>query len=312
MLRVALCGEEGAGLQTARMIAEAGAQLVGVCTTPASSRGQTPLAAFATNLGAPVWPPELLRTPSFAGTLADAAPDLLLNVHSLVLLPAALLQVPRIGAFNLHPGPLPEYAGLSCPSWAVRAGATRYGVTLHWMVPDVDAGPIADSREFEVADRETGLSLSARCVREGLPLVRELLRLATERPDDIPRRPQREGARQLYPRRPADGLRLDWNASAIQLDRLIRAADYAPFPSPWGVPTTSLVGRSVGVLKASVADATAVHPMPGRVLALEDSTALVTTACGVLRLERMTSDRGPSSAAAILRQDDHLGTAVPA
>lgn len=56
--------------------------------------------------------------------------DLLLNVHSLYIVPEAVLRIPRYGAHNLHPGPLPQYAGLSTPSWAIYYGEAFHGVTL--------------------------------------------------------------------------------------------------------------------------------------------------------------------------------------
>ena len=67
--------------------------------------------------------------------------DLLLNVHSLYLIARrTVVAAPRIGSFNLHPGPLPEYAGLNTPSWAIYNGEREHGVTVHWMEPGVDTG----------------------------------------------------------------------------------------------------------------------------------------------------------------------------
>ena len=66
-----------------------------------------------------------------------------MNVHSLFLI-HPWSSAPTIGSFNLHPGPLPEYAGLNVPSWAIYEGEKRsHGVTVHWMDEGVDTGPIA-------------------------------------------------------------------------------------------------------------------------------------------------------------------------
>ena len=96
--------------------------------------------------------------------------DLLLNVHSLYVIHADLVAAPRTGSFNLHPGPLPEYAGLNAPSWAIYHGESRHTVTVHWMEPGIDTGAIAYETSFEIAEDDTGLSLSARCVREDCPV----------------------------------------------------------------------------------------------------------------------------------------------
>ena len=67
-----------------------------------------PAQAVATRLGYRPEPAERVREPALAAELAARRVDLLLNVHSLHIVPAALLEVPRLGAWNLHPGPLPR------------------------------------------------------------------------------------------------------------------------------------------------------------------------------------------------------------
>ena len=101
--------------------------------------------------------------------------DLLLNVHALSVLPAELVAAPRIGSFNLHPGPLPGYAGLNAPSWAIYHGEKTHAVTVHWMDGGIDTGPIAYQSELEITDEDRGFTLSAKCVRAGLPMLQDLL-----------------------------------------------------------------------------------------------------------------------------------------
>ena len=139
---------------------------------PATSTGGATVASAASTLGLPSLPSERVREPAFADWIHAHDVDLLLNVHSLFVVNSDVIKAPRIGALNLHPGPLPEYAGLNAPSWAIYFGETRHAVTLHWMDVEIDTGAIAYSAEFDVEEEDTGLSLSARCVREGLPLMR--------------------------------------------------------------------------------------------------------------------------------------------
>ena len=210
----------------------------------------------------PLRPASEVKDPRLAERLREDAVDLLLNVHSLHLVHPEVLAAPRIGSFNLHPGPLPEYAGLSVPSWAIYHGEERHGVTLHWMEAEVDAGAIAYEKRFEIGREDTGLSLSAKCVKEGMPLVERLLEDAAR--GAVPATPQDLSRRRWFGREPPHGGRLPFELPARRIVDLVRASDYSPFPSPWGHPCARLEGREVEVMRAS-ATGLAVDEPPGSV-----------------------------------------------
>ena len=135
-LRIALAAEESAGLQTLLALAQAGHSIVALFTSdPNSAIGR---AAAGRDLE--LLPAKAVKKAATAQRLRDLEVDVLFNVHSLYIVCPEVLTAPRLGAFNLHPGPLPEYAGLNCISWAIYEGASEYGVTLHEMVPTLDAG----------------------------------------------------------------------------------------------------------------------------------------------------------------------------
>jgi methionyl-tRNA formyltransferase len=208
------------------------------------------VAGVASRLGYPVWPAQRGRERGFAQTIAAEAVDLLINVQSQHLLPPEVVAAPRIGSFNLHPGPLPAYAGLNVPSWAIYRGERLHGVTLHWMDAGIDTGPIAYSSQFPLDEDETGLTLSAKCVRAGLPLIQDLLEDSAR--SSIPRIPQPPGVRRYYGREIPHQGRVIWSESAARIVNFIRACDYAPFVSPWGRARAYLTGREIVVLKAAV------------------------------------------------------------
>jgi UDP-4-amino-4-deoxy-L-arabinose formyltransferase/UDP-glucuronic acid dehydrogenase (UDP-4-keto-hexauronic acid decarboxylating) len=249
-MNVLIAAEEAAGSHALRLLARSGQRIVTVLTSGAEGSGAA-VAAEARRLGLPTEPPERVRDPALAGEMRAAGVDLLLNVHSLYLVHDAILEAPRIGCFNLHPGPLPEYAGLDAPSWAIYRGESAHGVTLHWMVPRIDAGPVAYEARFPIAENDTGLSLSLKCVQSGLPLIERLLDDAARGADGIPRRTQELDRRRYYRRRPPQGGRIDWAVPADRIAAFVRACDYAPFPSPWGHPLTALAGRELRVAKAA-------------------------------------------------------------
>jgi methionyl-tRNA formyltransferase len=223
--------------------------LLAVLTSPApDERRGSSVGEVARKLGYEVWPAERVKEPSLATTLRSMHADLLINVHSLYLVHADVVAAPRIGSFNLHPGPLPAYAGLNAPSWALYRRETSHAVTLHWMAPGIDTGAIAYEARFPVTEEDTGLSVSMRCVKEGIPLVVQLLGDAAK--GQVPRRPQDLGRRHVYRRKdvPHRG-RIDWALKAAEIDAFVRAADFYPMPSPWGHPVARLRGQEVQVAK---------------------------------------------------------------
>jgi methionyl-tRNA formyltransferase len=265
-LTIVLAAEEAAGVQVLRALTAAGVRVATVLTTRPRSgelaRGAT-VWHVAQTLGLPTLDAALIKDAALSVRIRDEAVDLLLNVHSLHVAHQAVIQSPRCGAFNLHPGPLPEYAGLNCPSWAVWNEATEYGVTLHRMMATIDSGAIAYQTRWSVQPSDTGYSLSARCVREGVKLVRLLVDAAQADPASIPAHPQDLTRRRLYRRgdRP-HGLRLDLSWPAQTAARLVRAALFHPLPSPWGTPFLWQDGadegeREIGIVRAQAIDAPA-------------------------------------------------------
>lgn len=301
-LRVLLVAEEAAGARTLALVREYGHEAVLAVTTP----GSVPVAAAAAAAGVPVAAPTVLRDPAFAAEVRAARVDLLLNVHSLVILRAEIVDAPRIGSFNLHPGPLPGYAGRDAPSWAILGGATDYGCTVHWMDAEVDTGPIAYASAFPVEPHETGLSLNSRCARTGLELVRLLLRDAAAGPAEIPATRQPASGRRLFRRGPpADGI-VDWRAPAVAIERFVRACDFQPWPSPWApAPRTWLDGAELRLLRARATD-TAADAAPGTI-AVDRGIARVCAGDAWLSVEAVAAGGRTMRAAEALAAGGILG-----
>jgi UDP-4-amino-4-deoxy-L-arabinose formyltransferase/UDP-glucuronic acid dehydrogenase (UDP-4-keto-hexauronic acid decarboxylating) len=248
-LNVMIVGAESAAVQVLRGAVAEGHRVVAVLAEPTTGAG---LARVAEELGLPVDDARRVKDPAFGAWIAERGIDLLLNVHSLSIAKAEVVSAPRIGSFNLHPGPLPAYAGLNVVTWAIANGETSHGVTLHWMVPGIDMGDIAYDARFPISDDDTGLSVFSECIRVGVPLVFELLRQAAEDPAAIPSRPH-VGERRLYLRAdvPDDGW-IDWSRPARHVHDLIRASDFGPFPSPCGHPLSLLGSSEVGLVGSSL------------------------------------------------------------
>jgi methionyl-tRNA formyltransferase len=247
-MKVLLIGDQAAGVRTLQSLAQSAAQIVAVMASPATQDGAS-LWNSAAKSGYATCTAAWARDPNFAAQLRDAGVSLILNVHAMVVIREEVLEAPPLGGFNLHPGPWPRYAGLNSVCWAIYHGEKEYGVTLHKLGTEVDAGPIVYQEAVGIGDEETGLTLTAKCVRVGVPLVMRLLEAAAQGPTNIPLVPQDLSKWQYFAREvPANGC-LSWNRPARRIGRFVRASDFFPFPSPWGAPRTRLGDLTLGIAK---------------------------------------------------------------
>jgi UDP-4-amino-4-deoxy-L-arabinose formyltransferase/UDP-glucuronic acid dehydrogenase (UDP-4-keto-hexauronic acid decarboxylating) len=307
-LRILLIAEEAAGIQTIRLLAGSSHEVVAVMTGGGGgmASGLT-IDGVASRLGFAVWPVRRVKEKGFAETVRREQIDLLLNVHALCVLPGDLVAAPRLGSFNLHPGPLPRYAGLNAPSWAIYHGERSHGVTAHWMDADIDTGPIAYEAEFAIDDEDTGFTLSAKCVRAGIPLLHQLLQAAAE--GAVPRGVQAAEPRRYYGREVPQQGRLFWTVPAAQVVNFVRACDYMPFASPWGHPAASVGGRELLVLKVARTGQPC-SVAPGSVGEQVGSDVLVAAADEWVRVRRVRVGKSALPAAEILQPGERFDLPV--
>jgi len=250
-MNVALAAEESAGLQMLSALARSGHRVVVVLTAPPETgSSKNSLWNAARDSGFETLPAELVKGPELAKQLRSRDVDILLNVHSLHIIHRDVLAAPRLGAFNLHPGPLPRYAGLNSISWALFRGEQTHGVTVHRMEPRIDAGPIVYQSIFQLDPEETGFTLTFKCIREGIVLMQRLLDVAAADPDAIPLIAQDLSAREYFGTETPEGGRISWSWPASKVVNFVRACDFFPFASPWGHPCAFLTVKEVGVAKA--------------------------------------------------------------
>ena len=99
----------------------------------------------------------------WGSALAERPFDYLFSITNLSIIPSRVLALPTKGAINFHDGPLPRFAGLYAPAWALIAGETSYAVTWHLMGDEVDAGDILLQRRLAVSADETSLTINKKC-----------------------------------------------------------------------------------------------------------------------------------------------------
>jgi methionyl-tRNA formyltransferase len=202
---------------------------------------------------------------------------------------ARVLEIPNEGFLNLHGGDLPRYRGNATANWAILEGENKIGITVHKMVPELDAGPILRQETVPITE-ETTVSDLVKSTREiGTRILLEIL-------DDHRRGLPLEGVPQdpdealrCFPRIPEYG-RIDWTESANQIDRHVRSLG-APYPNAF----TYFHNLRVEVLSTDVLDrATDYLAKPGHIIRThEDGDVWVATGYGIIVLERIQFKDGP-------------------
>jgi UDP-4-amino-4-deoxy-L-arabinose formyltransferase/UDP-glucuronic acid dehydrogenase (UDP-4-keto-hexauronic acid decarboxylating) len=118
------------------------------------------------------------------------------------------------------------------------------------MVGTVDAGNVVLQTLVSIDPGETGLSLTVKCVRAGVPLIFQLLETLSMNPGALPEQTQDLTQRTFFGASAPHRGWLSWTSAADQVVNFVRAADFSPFPSPWGHPKTALRGRGLAIAKA--------------------------------------------------------------
>ena len=140
-------------------------------------------------------------------------------------------------------------------------------MTLHWMDAGIDTGPVVFTDRFEIDAMETGLTLTVKTITRGIELAATLLRALLEE-TEVPLLAQDHAKRRYYAADevPNGGV-IDWQLPARMIVNLVRACDFAPFPSPWGHPAAQLAGPETRIVKAALTHEPA-HDPPGTARAL--------------------------------------------
>jgi methionyl-tRNA formyltransferase len=157
-------------------------EVAAVFTQPDRPRGREkevvspPVKQAALAAGIAVHQPEKIRTPEAEKILREIAPEAIAIIAYGQIIPARLLDIPRLGWINLHGSLLPKYRGAAPIQWAIANGETKTGVTTMRIDAGMDTGEIALREELEIGATETTPELAARLAAAGAPLMERTLR----------------------------------------------------------------------------------------------------------------------------------------
>lgn len=191
-----------------------------------------------------------------AELLSDMRAELIFSFYYRAVIPAKVLEIPSLGAYNMHGALLPKYRGRACVNWAVLNGETETGSTLHVMTARPDRGDIVDREKVAILYEDTAHDVFLKVAEASRKIISrslDALEAGTAR-----REPQDESLATEFGRRtPADGL-IDWNKTAAELYNMVRALT-RPFPGAF----TLADGGKMYVWKSRVLSGTA---KPGEVV----------------------------------------------
>ena len=212
-------------------------EVVAVITRPdaPSGRGRklvaSPVAQRAEELGIPVLKPEHPRDPEFQEQLKALAPEACPVVAYGALLPQSALDIPTHGWINLHFSLLPAWRGAAPVQHSVWAGDEFTGATTFRIVKALDAGPTFGVMTERIRETDTSGDLLARLAEGGAQLLVQTI--SGIESGQIEAREQPSDGITIAPKILVEDAKIDWNRTAVAIDRQIRAC--TPAPGAWSL-----------------------------------------------------------------------------
>ncbi|NWA64020.1 methionyl-tRNA formyltransferase [Pantoea sp. B9002] len=255
-------------------------QVVGVFTQPDRPAGRgnkltpSPVKVLAQAHDIPVFQPKSLKPEENQHLVADLQADIMVVVAYGLILPKAVLAMPRLGCINVHGSLLPRWRGAAPIQRSLWAGDTETGVTIMQMDVGLDTGDMLHKLSCPITAEDTSASLYEKLAQlgpQGMLLTLDLLASGNARPEV-----QDEALVSYAEKLSKEEARLDWSLSAAQLERCIRAFN------PWPMSYFMIEEQPVKVWQASVLPHQ--NKQPGEIVHADKQGIQIATADGVLNL----------------------------
>lgn len=281
-MRIVFAGTPEFAAQHLQALIDAGREVVAVYTQPdrPAGRGQklmpSPVKQLALQHAIPVHQPQTLRDPDAQAELASLQADLMIVVAYGLILPQAVLDMPRLGCINSHASLLPRWRGAAPIQRAVEAGDAESGVTVMQMEAGLDTGPMLLKIRTPIAADDTGGSLHDRLAALGSNAVIEAV--AALEAGTLVSEVQDDNLATYAHKLNKDEARLDWTRPAVELERRVRAFH------PWPICHSVLDGAAVKIHTAELGSG---QGTPGQITDAGRDGLEVACGNGSLRLTRI-------------------------
>jgi len=281
-MRIVFAGTPDFAVPALEALVAAGHEVAAAITQPDRPAGRglaaaaSPVKQAAARRGIPVLQPPSLKTPEARDEIRRLAPDALVVAAYGLILPQPVLDLPRLGAINIHASLLPRWRGAAPIHRAVLAGDRETGISIMRMEAGLDTGPVLLREAVSILPDDTAGTLHDRLAALGARLVVAAL-------DGLARAtlsatPQPAAGVTYAAKLEKQEARIDWARPAADIERQVRAFD--PFPGA----TTRVRGTEVKIWRSAAADGAG---EPGAVIAIDPGGITVRCGAGALRLEEL-------------------------
>ena len=276
-MRIGFAGTPAFAAAVLGSLRDAGFAIVLVLTQPDRPRGRglnvipSPVKRVAMDGGIPVYEPATLAPDAARAPILANPLDVLVVAAYGLILPPAVLAWPRYGCINVHASLLPRWRGAAPIQRALLAGDAQTGVTLMQMDAGLDTGPMLDRVRMAIGPRDTAATLEHKLAAQGADCLIAYLRRLAAGTAGPPIAQPADGATYAAKIHKGEAV-VDWKATAVDVDRQVRAFDPVPGAS------TLLAGERVKLWRAHPTPVVVPGAAPGTVLATEGDTIVV--ACG--------------------------------
>lgn len=256
-------------------------EVIAVVTQPDKQKGRGKAVSFppvkekALEYNIPVYQPVKAKDPAFMDFLETLKPDCIVVLAFGQILPKRILDMPKYGCINVHASLLPAYRGAAPMQWCIIDGQKETGITIMQMDAGIDTGDMLNRIVVPIAEKETGESLHDKMAVLGGPLLLETLEQAeagTLKPE------KQDDSKSCYAKMLTKELgNIDWNKSAVELERLVRGLN------SWPSAYTSFRGKTLKVWEADVVQQNRTS-VAGQIVDISGGTICVQTGDGILKL----------------------------
>jgi methionyl-tRNA formyltransferase len=203
------------------------------CPPDAAASKPDPVKARALAVGVSVRQHGSLKRPEVRDEFRELRADLGVLAYVTQIVPQGVFEIPRLGSICFHPSLLPRYRGGSAINWQIIRGETRTGVTVFWVDPGIDTGPVLLQKQASIGADETAGSVYYNTLFPlGVQAVLEAVNLIAA--GKAPRVAQDESRASYDPLCRDEHALVDWSRPVAEIYSLIRGCDpqpgaYVPF-----------------------------------------------------------------------------------
>ncbi|MDR4503529.1 MAG: formyltransferase [Candidatus Scalindua sp.] len=280
-MRIIVMGYHAIGCRCLKYLIEEKEHIVAIFThkdNPGENLFFDSMTELARLHGIPCYMPEHINTHEWISLIEGLSPDVIFSFYYRNLVSRQILDIPRLGAINLHGSLLPEYRGRCPVNWVLVNGEKETGVTLHYMVEKADAGDIIAQRKIPVLFDDTAYSLYKKTEKEAVTILDETLPLIKKGknnriPQDLSRGTYFGG------RKPDDG-RIHWERKNSEIYNLVRAVTH-----PWPGAFCFFREKKVFIWQCLPLSVNG-HHKPGNLISFDKEGIIAAAGKGTLLLKR--------------------------